>query len=74
MTIKAFQPNALTANGAFEIYLAWSERTLTVGASHTALEVMLAAGLPIDPDARLGHAACARRPTSKATSSTRTAA
>lgn len=33
---------------AFEIWLAWSERTLTVPAGTTALEVLQAAGVPVD--------------------------
>ena len=33
---------------AFEIYLAWSETTLIVRPTETALAVLLAAGLPIE--------------------------
>lgn len=38
----------------FEILLAWSDRTLPVGAEETALEVLLAAGVPIEPGCQVG--------------------
>lgn len=44
----------LNANMPFEIELVWSERTLVVGAHQTALEVLVAAGLPIEPGCQLG--------------------
>lgn len=34
---------------AFEIYLAWSDRTLIVPAGQSALQVLLDAGIPIQP-------------------------
>lgn len=40
--------------GPFEIYLAWSEVTLVVGAHQTALDVLLAAGVPIEPGCKSG--------------------
>lgn len=39
---------------AFEIYLAWSERTLQVGPGQTALKVLLDAGIPIEPGCEVG--------------------
>ena len=33
----------------FEIYLAWSDRTLIVPAGQSALQVLLNAGIPIQP-------------------------
>lgn len=38
----------------FEINLVWSERTLTVEPDQTALEVLLAAEVPIDPGCGVG--------------------
>ncbi len=38
----------------FEIYLAWSERTLVVGPEERALEVLLRAGVPIEPGCQTG--------------------
>lgn len=42
------------AGTTFEILLAWSERRLTVGPGETALQVLLSAGLPIEPGCTLG--------------------
>lgn len=42
------------ANGSFEIYLAWSERVLNVGADQSALDVLLQAGIPIEPGCQTG--------------------
>lgn len=39
---------------SFEIYLAWSERTLVVGAGTSALDALLAAGVAIEPGCRTG--------------------
>ncbi len=36
-------------SGSFEIYLAWSDRTLVVGPDQSALQVLLDAGVPIEP-------------------------
>lgn len=44
----------MPAKGPFEIFLAWSERTLVVEAHQTALEVMLQAGVPVEPGCRTG--------------------
>ncbi|MDX2205897.1 MAG: 2Fe-2S iron-sulfur cluster binding domain-containing protein [Hyphomicrobiaceae bacterium] len=41
-------------SGPFEIYLAWSDVTLTVGAGESALQVLVAAGLPIEPGCQTG--------------------
>jgi vanillate O-demethylase ferredoxin subunit len=38
----------------FEIYLAWSDRSLTVKAGQTALQVLLEAGLAISPGCLTG--------------------
>jgi len=43
-----------TTTGSFEIYLAWSDVTLTVRPTQSALEVLLAAGLPIEPGCQTG--------------------
>lgn len=39
----------------FEIHLAWSEKVLSVGPGQTALEVLLKAGVPIEPGCEVGH-------------------
>jgi vanillate O-demethylase ferredoxin subunit len=39
---------------SFEIYLAWSETTLTVAPGESALDVLLAAGVPIEPGCKSG--------------------
>lgn len=45
---------------SFEIYLAWSDRTLVVGRDETALGVLVSAGVPIDPGCQTGGCgACA---------------
>lgn len=44
------RPDGADQTGAtFEILLAWEERTLRVGPDETALGVLVAAGVPIDP-------------------------
>ncbi|MGD9828872.1 MAG: 2Fe-2S iron-sulfur cluster-binding protein [Hyphomicrobiaceae bacterium] len=40
--------------GSFEIFLAWSETTLVVAPHQTALEVLIAAGLPVEPGCQTG--------------------
>lgn len=40
--------------GAFEIYLAWEDRTLVVGPNETALKVLIEAGVPIEPGCQTG--------------------
>lgn len=40
--------------GSFEIFLVWTEKTLIVGPEETALDVMLRAGLPVEPGCRTG--------------------
>ena len=42
------------ADGSFEIYLAWSDQVLKVGADQTALEVLLQAGVSIEPGCQTG--------------------
>lgn len=45
---------------AFEIYLAWSDVTLQVSADKSALQVLLDAGVPIEPGCQTGGCgACA---------------
>lgn len=44
----------MVTNRPFEIYLAWSERVLDVGADQSALDVLQAAGLPIEPGCMTG--------------------
>lgn len=46
----------MSASGSpeFEIYLAWSDVTLTVGPTQSALQVLLEAGLPIEPGCQTG--------------------
>ena len=39
---------------AFEIYLVWSETTLIVQPGETALQVLLAAGVPVTPGCQTG--------------------
>lgn len=39
---------------AFEIYLAWSDKTLTVAPGQSALQVLLDAGVPIEPGCQSG--------------------
>jgi ferredoxin len=47
-------------NGAFEIYLSWSDVTLNVAPDKSALQVLLEAGLPIEPGCQTGGCgACA---------------
>lgn len=48
--------------GSFEILLAWSERTLHVGPGESALDVLLAAGVTVEPGCRTGGCGeCATR-------------
>jgi ferredoxin len=42
------------ADDTFEIFLAWSEQTLEVPVSQSALDVLLAAGVPIEPGCMTG--------------------
>lgn len=45
-----------TSAGTFEIFLAWSDQVLSVGPQDTALSVLVAAGVPIEPEC--GSGAC----------------
>lgn len=56
------------AGHAFDIYLAWSNRHLAVEANTTALNVLLAAGITIEPGCQPGDAACVQYPTWRAIS------
>lgn len=38
----------------FEILLAWSDRVITVGPAETALQALIAAGVPIEPGCQTG--------------------
>ena len=42
------------SNASFEIYLASADTTLTVAPEQTALQVLLAAGVPIEPGCQTG--------------------
>jgi len=42
------------ADGSFEIYLAWSGQVLKVAVGQSALEVLLQAGVPIEPGCLTG--------------------
>jgi len=44
----------LQSDGSFEILLAWSDKTLLVRAGESALEVMVAAGLSVEPGCQTG--------------------
>jgi len=49
--------SSATATGGdepFEIHLAWSETTLAVSPGQSALEVLIAAGIPIEPGCQTG--------------------
>lgn len=39
---------------AFEIYLAWADVTLTVGPMQSALQVLVDAGVPVEPGCQTG--------------------
>ena len=43
------------ANNAFEIYIAWSDKTLLVRPDQSALDVLLADGQPIEPGCMVGN-------------------
>lgn len=45
---------AAVCDEAFEIYLAWSETTLTVPLGRSALEVLIEAGIAIEPGCQTG--------------------
>jgi ferredoxin len=47
-------PQAVPQDGAFEIFLAWSETTLTVGPGQTVLQVLVDAGIPVEPGCQTG--------------------
>jgi ferredoxin len=50
------------AGDTFEIYLAWSDRTILVGRDQSALQVLLAAGVAIEPGCQTGGCGeCATR-------------
>ena len=42
------------AGGAFEIRLAWSDKALVVAADQSALDILLAAEVPIEPGCMTG--------------------
>lgn len=53
--MKPADDSAMPAdNDSFEIFLAWTEKTLFVGPGKSALDVMLEAGLPIEAGCRTG--------------------
>lgn len=55
MTPADSLPSAIKLQpGAFAIELAWSERTLIVQPNESALQVLIAAGVPIEPGCQTG--------------------
>ena len=52
----ANEPAAAASPGTFEILLAWQDVTLVVEPEQTALEVLVAHGIPIEPGCE--HGAC----------------
>lgn len=54
MSGPAHKPAWPSQNAAFDIYLAWSEVTITVGPSVTALAALLEAGVPVSPGCQTG--------------------
>lgn len=55
MLLERFGDHAVTiGNSAFEIWLVWSDRRLSVPAEKSALDVLLEAGIPIEPGCRTG--------------------
>lgn len=42
------------AHGSFEIYLAWSDRRLSVAPQTTALQALQAAGIAVEPGCQVG--------------------
>lgn len=53
MSGKAGWPIA-AENTEFEVYLAWADRTLKVSPHESTLQVLLAAGVPIEPGCLTG--------------------
>lgn len=41
-------------DGSFEILLAWSEKTLLVRPGESALQALIAAGIPVEPGCQTG--------------------
>lgn len=54
MTPSKTDITAAAGDGSFEIYLAWSDRTLKVGSDQSALQVLLDAGVPVEPGCETG--------------------
>lgn len=44
----------MSRQGCFELYLAWSDRVLTVGPGQSVLQVLIDAGVPIEPGCGTG--------------------
>lgn len=42
-------------SGPFEIYLAWADKVLIVGPDQSALDVLQAAGIAVQPSCRSGY-------------------
>ena len=53
MTAQTRAGAPATSHGSFEIYLAWSEKTLIVDAGQNALDVLSKAGVPIEPGCQM---------------------
>lgn len=57
MTAATQPPGSRSApdeKASFEIYLAWSDRTLTVPSGQSVLQVLMEAGLPVTPGCQTG--------------------
>jgi len=54
MTHPPGPPPVLDERAAFEIYLAWSEKTLVVQPDQSVLQVLLDAGFPVTPGCQTG--------------------
>lgn len=54
MSRSSFGMSSGHDGSTFEIYLAWTDRTLAVGPDQTALQVLLGAGIAITPGCQTG--------------------
>lgn len=44
----------MTAGSGFEIWLVWSDRRITVADGQSAMDMLIAAGVPVEPGCRIG--------------------
>lgn len=54
MSKSETRQESTATDGSFEIELAWSEKILTVAADQSALDVLIGAGVPIEPGCQTG--------------------